>query len=323
MCAGYPCAKCSATAGVRRAAAAPREAAHHHPAAARRPAAAPGLCTAAAAAGPAPWAAVLSYGWACACLRVVLPYVECCALVLYGNETTGCELCCLAVDGVLSIGCPLPVGNWGNPRACRGHQVTSANFRQTLHLDHPWAAMRALANIGQPKSATPLPHWHGHSTMAVHVRHARLVLTYVGATLLVACWALSSSSPKSLSITHPAAETDVQRAAKFVLLNAVLGISAASILFCSVGFSIAGAIVFAQRERKETDRLHHSDSLPAEALLARQRRETAAHTLTAANVAVAALWLGFAYALDGLRCGCCPASELGSIHEVKRPTVPA
>jgi hypothetical protein len=146
--------------------------------------------------------------------------------------------------------------------------------------------------------------------MAVHVRHARLVLTYVGATLLVACWALSSSSPKSLSITHPAAETDVQRAAKFVLLNAVLGISAASILFCSVGFSIAGAIVFAQRERKETDRLHHSDSLPAEALLARQRRETAAHTLTAANVAVAALWLGFAYALDGLRCGCCPASEL-------------
>ena len=155
--------------------------------------------------------------------------------------------------------------------------------------------------------------------MAVHVRHARLVLTYVGATLLVACWALSSSKPKSLSITHPAAETDVQRAAKFVLLNAVLGISAASILFCSVGFSIAGAIVFAQRERKETDRLHHSDSLPAEALLARQRRETAAHTLTAANVAVAALWLGFAYALDGLRCGCRQPQSWGRFTRSSAP----
>ena len=204
-------------------------------------------------------------------------------------------------------------------------KVTSA-IPPMRHLGRPGPqCQRALATCPWPaeKCHSTGPHWHGHSTMAVHVRHARLVLTYVGATLLVACWALSSSSPKSLSITHPAAETDVQRAAKFVLLNAVLGISAASILFCSVGFSIAGAIVFAQRERKETDRLHHSDSLPAEALLARQRRETAAHTLTAANVAVAALWLGFAYALDGLRCGCRPASELGSIHEVKRPTVPA
>lgn len=147
----------------------------------------------------------------------------------------------------------------------------------------------------------PIPQSHGRLIMAVHVRHAKLVLCYVLSTLAVTCWTLSSNR-KQQGIRHPASTTvDVHHAAGFVLLNAVLGISAASLLFCSVGFSLSGLLLFGQREKRETDGLHFSDSPPAEATLARQRRETAAHTLTAANWAVAALWLAFAWSLDSLR----------------------
>jgi hypothetical protein len=139
--------------------------------------------------------------------------------------------------------------------------------------------------------------------MAIHVRHARLVLSYVCVTLIVTSLCLRGRQNPS-PIQHSAAAqhtVDVQHAARFVLLNAVLGISAASLLFCSTGFALAGLLLFGQREKRDCEGLHFSDSPPAEATLARQRRETAAHTLTAANWAVALLWLAFAWSLDGLR----------------------
>lgn len=140
--------------------------------------------------------------------------------------------------------------------------------------------------------------------MAIHVRHARLVLSYVVATLIVTSLCLGGKHRSPTAIPHSAAAqhaADVQHAAKFVLLNAVLGISAASLLFCSVGFSLAGLLLVGRREKRPAEGLHYSDQPSPEAALAGQRRETAAHTLAAANWAVTLLLVAFSYSLESLR----------------------
>lgn len=172
----------------------------------------------------------------------------------------------------------------------------------------------------QIRPSHPFISSHGSLTMAIHVRHAKLVCYYVGISLVLTCWALSSSRPGK-AIPHPAAAVDLQHAARFLLLNSVLAISAASLLFCSTGFALAGLLVFNQRQGKENEGLHYLDSLPPEAQLARHCREQAAQTLTAANWTVAALWLAFGYSLESLRWVSKlskPQTE-GSMHAVQPP----
>lgn len=167
----------------------------------------------------------------------------------------------------------------------------------------PRSSDRALAGSRKSESLQNALAHKPHK-MPIQIRHAKLVLSYVCVTLIVTSLCLGKQHRSGRPIQHSAAAqhaADVQHAAKFVLLNAVLGISAASLLFCSTGFALAGLLLFGQKEKRENEGLHYLDSPPVEAALARQRRETAAHTLTAANWAVALLWLAFAWSLDSLR----------------------
>ena len=129
------------------------------------------------------------------------------------------------------------------------------------------------------------------------VKHLKLVCGYVLVGLVLTATLLSGQDhdPKA------AVQHSDRVHAQYVLLHTVLGVSAACLLFTSTGFALAGLIVFAQQEKAARAGLHYSDSPPQADASAKERRETAVHTLIAANGVVSLLWVACGYSLHSLR----------------------
>lgn len=125
------------------------------------------------------------------------------------------------------------------------------------------------------------------------VKHLRLVVAHVLGTLVLTISLLGSRTPPRDG--HPQ---------HFFLLNAVLTVSAVTLLFSSTGFAICAFALVSNRRKC----LHWADPQCDER--GAEKSRSAVHTLVAANLAVCGLALAFGWSIHSLdRCeGICTSA---------------